>query len=210
MVDPTEVREQAFQAGVKTRGAVDKVKKTANKAEEKISEAIGTTLDSAQSGFKDGIGAAADSVVHVASSVVQNPKGKRAGVSALFGLTVIAFGTVPALLFYGNIVGSLGYGLAKGQTVNSSDGLARFSSGVGLVGNKVFTTTGSAIGEAVDNAYEYKPVNNQRPAIAGNIRPGGINPYPQTPVIPIQMQQSPQVAAQPYNGNVYTPQQQRR
>lgn len=207
MVDPTEVREQAFQAGMKTRGAVDKVKRTANKAEEKISEAIGTTLDSAQSGFKDGIGAAADSVVHVASSVVQNPKGKRAGLFSLFGLTVIAFGTVPALLFFGNILGSLGYGLSKGQIVNSSDGVARFSSGVGLVGNKVFTTTGSAIGEAASNVYQYQPVNNQKPAFGGNIRPGGINPYTQTPVITLQMQQSPQVATQPYNGNVYTPQQ---
>lgn len=210
MTDPTEIREQAFQAGVKTRGAVDKVKATANKAEQKISQAIGSTLDSAQSGFKDGTGSVADSVVHIASTVVQNPKGKRAGLFSLFGLTVIFFGTVPALLFFWNIIGSFAYGAAKGQTVNSADPVARFSSGVGLIGNKAILTTGTAIGEAASNVYQYQPVSNPSPAVGGNIRPGSINPYPQTPVIPIQMQQAPQVATQPYNGNVYAPQQQRR
>lgn len=218
MIDPTEVREQAFQAGIKTRGAVNKVKKTSEGIKEKIGGAIEGTIINAQEGLVESSTAVAESGGRILLTGFANKSGFWRGVWCLFGFTVVGVGLYhvvpPVFSGAAHITGGVVGGAFTGKPVNSSNGLVRASSTFGAGVVQLVGTGANVIGQTTSSYYQYQEINNpnQRPPsfVGGNIRAGGINPYPQTPVIPIQMQQTPQVATQPYNGNVYTPQQQKR
>lgn len=208
MTSPDDVRERAFEAGVKTRGAVETVKNTAGKAKEKIESAIEGSIDSAQSGFKEGPEVIANSAANIVSSALLNKKGFIGGVFFVFSLTVIWFGIGPALGLFGSIGGGAVAGGLSGKPLNSDNKVANFTSHLGSGINRAVFVGGQAIGEAASSAYQYQPVNNttQPSFVGGNIRPGSINPYPQQPVVPIQMQHQPpqqSIAVNQYNPNVY-------
>ena len=189
MTSPDDVRERAFEAGTRTRGTVEAIKTTATKLDGKLNNAIGGTVESAQYGFKAANNAVVDSGTAIVSTVLQNPKGKRASLFSAFWLSVIFFGFLPASFFWLSVLGGLGKGIASGKPANTSDNTARVSSYVGTGINKVLTVSGQAIGEVADSAYQYQPAKNVVPIspTGGNIRAGTINPYPA--IVPIQGQQ---------------------
>jgi hypothetical protein len=214
--------QDAFEAGVKTRETVGRVAEGAKKTKKGIGGLIGGGIENITEGYRDSADAVADSTAIVAKTAFQNRNFFR-GLCAAVGFLVTGVGMWHVIPWVGSGFAGGFTGLASGKPVQSSNGLVVFSSSLGAGVHQTGGALFGSIGQAGQSFYQYQEVQNRNSLpnsnpgfVGGNIRAGGINPYPQ-PVVPIQSQPTqPQqpyqpiaIGAQPYNPNVYQPYQRR-